>query len=104
MAEEKNVVDRCESCNGEDDHPKFHVIGPTPDGLGWSTYHHDCAALLGHAKASVIVEHAKGVKGDELRKLLADKKHPVHKAVADFSHQESKDIEQRNQRLLEGDK
>jgi hypothetical protein len=103
MAEVKHEVDRCESCNAEDDHPKFFVIGPTPDGLGWSTYHHDCAALLGHAKASLIVEHAKGVKGDELRKVLTDKRHPLHKAVADFSKQETKNIEQQNERLLQGD-
>lgn len=78
------MIDTCEhaDCGQTDDHPKFHALVATLEGQGWKTYHHDCAALLGHVKASLIVKHTDGVKGEDLRALLLDGTHPVHEAVA----------------------
>lgn len=73
--------ERCSVCGQVDDHPKFHLIGPADNGLGWTSMHHDCAASQGHEHASLIVQATKGAKGNELRKLLTDSRHEVHRTV-----------------------
>lgn len=96
----EHETDTCLRCGAEDNHPKFHVIGPIQGGLGWATYHHDCAALLGHAKASVIVDHAEGKKGDELRAILTNPDHPVHAKVAEVHKQEAEMLHRANLQAL----
>jgi hypothetical protein len=71
----------CAACGQRDDHPKFHLIGPSANGLGWTTMHHDCAASQGHEHAALIVQAVNGLQGEELREALTDDTHPVHEAV-----------------------
>lgn len=84
----ENLVERCAVCGQADDHPKFHLLGPSANGLGWTSMHHDCAASQGHLHASLIVQATEGAKGEELRSLLTDPDHEVHaivqKAIDDF--------------------
>lgn len=108
MSNEPKVVDQCEhpDCNAVDDHPKFYLIAPVlaADGksfeLGFVTYHHDCAALLGHEKASLVVRHANGAQGDELRSALTDPDHPVHAAVVEHTRAQAEAIAAENKRVL----
>lgn len=76
---------KCAHCNQTDDHPKFHLLTATDTGLGWETSHHDCAAMQGHEKAALVVEHSNGAKGHELRKMLTNPDHAVHTAVAEHT-------------------
>lgn len=103
MTEPTPLLDsKCEhpDCGAEDNHPKFHLLAPTADGLGWKTYHHDCAAVLGHVKASLVVEHTNGAKGDELRALLNNPDHALHAAILEHTEREASEIHARNKAIL----
>lgn len=100
--EEERRKERCEHCGQIDSDPKYHIIGPSDvsAGLTVKTYHHDCAASIGHAKASLILKHTNNAKGDDLLKQLKDVNHPVHQAMKDFNAKESEAIEAAVKRSL----
>lgn len=75
------LEERCSVCKTTDDHPKFHLVGPSNEGLGWDSMHHDCAATQGYEHADLIVKASNGAKGDDLRAILADPDHEVHAIV-----------------------
>jgi hypothetical protein len=104
----------CVSCQQEDDHPRLHLLTPilspavNEQGeqewawrLGFETHHHDCAAGLGHEKATLIVRHTDNTQGAELAARLEDPEHPVHDEVRQHTLREAASIHVANLRTLQ---
>lgn len=96
------VEDTCQhpQCRATDDHPKFHLLVGTADGIGWQTMHHDCAAERGHTPASIIVRAVNGARGADLRALLTDQDHEVHRFVVEHTLRQAASIFVENRRTL----
>ena len=85
----ENRPDTCAFCHTEDNHPKFHLIAPGAEGLTFQTGHHDCAAMVGHTPASIIVRAVDGIQGQELAARLADPEHQLHEEVRQHTLREA---------------